>query len=617
MATVVNYQSPFATGMNALNSIAAGYNAGKQRNVENQQQQDYLNMQKDRMGLEKSKFDQDTIAFKSEVLGGILATPKDSRGPLIDYHVQNGTLKPEQGDALRNAPEWVTPQMKVSLAQTLFATDTSAGMEAGAQIMDNGFQGLFGQQPQGQSQGQPQQPPQMPAPMAPQSIPSRGGSSGGFSYTGNIDLNNHPLIHLAGGGQGTIKSTAFTDEKGNVITVPTIYNGREHTPDEAVDRYYQTGQHLGIIKGGTPAQANAYGQWLHEQEAARTSGQPPMPPQQQPFQYEPEGLPQAPMVSPQQQPMPGSPPMQGVTQQQRPPVSPVSPQSIAGRLNPPMSPPAKFNPNQGGQGQVQIPNMFDPNTPSQPGQPPQGQPPMPPQGMQPPIGPKPDGPPISQPAAKLNTWANRIGQEISEKEQAKYQGVMRERVGKYLSAMPKEYDLAITQASEALDIAKRNQVPEYEKNWIGMKTDKEIVPQGWVEYGREVDPSLPAGEVKYGPSKEVNDLKKAREARKFAQAVMSVASKDLESKIPTELLTSQQLKPFEGWYETLSKGTTDEFIKKLIEANMPEQGKEGVDAVKMKVKDIGVEALDTIDEKDFSEEELADLFDWYQKNYLA
>jgi hypothetical protein len=49
-----------------------------------------------------------------------------------------------------------------------------------------------------------------------------------------------------------------------------VVGGRVVSDKEAVRHYQQTGEHLGIFR--TPAEADAYAQRLHEQQAAEYTG---------------------------------------------------------------------------------------------------------------------------------------------------------------------------------------------------------------------------------------------------------------------------------------------------------------------------------------------------------
>ena len=87
---------------------------------------------------------------------------------------------------------------------------------------------------------------------------------------GNIDLYNRPQYVQPDGSISTVNSMSFGTDDGEVL-VPTIdYDEygqpRQLTDDEAIDRYYRTGEYLGKFK--TVDEANNYADWLHRQQEA-------------------------------------------------------------------------------------------------------------------------------------------------------------------------------------------------------------------------------------------------------------------------------------------------------------------------------------------------------------
>jgi hypothetical protein len=84
---------------------------------------------------------------------------------------------------------------------------------------------------------------------------------------GNIDLTQRKPVPMPGGGFGTVKSMGV-NINGEEVLIPTIGpDGRLMTPDEAIQQYLLSGQHLGKFR--TPAESTAAGQTIHEQEAER------------------------------------------------------------------------------------------------------------------------------------------------------------------------------------------------------------------------------------------------------------------------------------------------------------------------------------------------------------
>ena len=68
----------------------------------------------------------------------------------------------------------------------------------------------------------------------------------GMSKQGNISLNNRPVVNLGNNQQGTIKSIGINVD-GKEVLIPTIYDGEVHTEQDAIDRFYNTGMHLGVF----------------------------------------------------------------------------------------------------------------------------------------------------------------------------------------------------------------------------------------------------------------------------------------------------------------------------------------------------------------------------------
>ena len=78
---------------------------------------------------------------------------------------------------------------------------------------------------------------------------------------GNINLFNRPVVRNNDGSISTVRSMSFNDN-GREILVPMVSNdGKIMTEDQAIQNYYNTGEHLG--KFSNPDRATNYAQMLH------------------------------------------------------------------------------------------------------------------------------------------------------------------------------------------------------------------------------------------------------------------------------------------------------------------------------------------------------------------
>lgn len=84
---------------------------------------------------------------------------------------------------------------------------------------------------------------------------------------GNLNPWDRPVYkHPNDEGYGTTFSIGVSTDKGEVV-IPTIINGHPFSNQDAIQHYKNTGEHFGVFR--TPAEADAYAQWLHSEQARR------------------------------------------------------------------------------------------------------------------------------------------------------------------------------------------------------------------------------------------------------------------------------------------------------------------------------------------------------------
>lgn len=93
----------------------------------------------------------------------------------------------------------------------------------------------------------------------------------GMVINGNIDLMDRTPVTVEGG-TATLRSMSVNVE-GREVLIPTVHDGKELTPEQAVNRYRVTGEHLGIFD--TPDNATAYGKKLSADQGAMIDGKSP------------------------------------------------------------------------------------------------------------------------------------------------------------------------------------------------------------------------------------------------------------------------------------------------------------------------------------------------------
>ncbi len=116
------------------------------------------------------------------------------------------------------------------------------------------------------------------------------GDHPGLVKPGNIDLIHRPVVANPEGGTSTVFSMSFGTPEGEILIPRVSMDGRLMSEDEAIKEYYKTKQHLGIFK--TPADADRYGQLVHQQQEALGNsafyrGTPQGTPTMQPLQPPP------------------------------------------------------------------------------------------------------------------------------------------------------------------------------------------------------------------------------------------------------------------------------------------------------------------------------------------
>jgi hypothetical protein len=100
--------------------------------------------------------------------------------------------------------------------------------------------------------------PAAPAAMATQAPASA------MKQSGNIDVNNRPVVKNADGSISTVRSMSIGTPEGEVL-IPTISpDGRVLSENEAIDLFRKTGKHLGIFN--TPEQATEYAKQLSSRQ---------------------------------------------------------------------------------------------------------------------------------------------------------------------------------------------------------------------------------------------------------------------------------------------------------------------------------------------------------------
>lgn len=94
----------------------------------------------------------------------------------------------------------------------------------------------------------------------------------GLLTPGNIDLSKRPRVRNPDGTTSTVRSISFEDSDGKEVLIPTVSpEGRIMSDTEAIQRYNDTGEHLGKFRD--PQSATNAALAIHEQQA-RLLGEP-------------------------------------------------------------------------------------------------------------------------------------------------------------------------------------------------------------------------------------------------------------------------------------------------------------------------------------------------------
>jgi hypothetical protein len=97
---------------------------------------------------------------------------------------------------------------------------------------------------------------------------SLGGQFPGMAEPGNLDLNARKIYHGRNRDQPNVdfrteKSMSIGTDEGEYL-IPTVVNGQQLTEEQAIQHFYETGEHLGRF--ATPDSADTYANMLHRRQ---------------------------------------------------------------------------------------------------------------------------------------------------------------------------------------------------------------------------------------------------------------------------------------------------------------------------------------------------------------
>lgn len=81
---------------------------------------------------------------------------------------------------------------------------------------------------------------------------------------GNIDLTKRPKVKNPDGSYSTVRTITITDDEGKGINIPTVIGNQVVSPQEAINHFKKTKQHLGVYR--TEKEALDAAEKLHKEQ---------------------------------------------------------------------------------------------------------------------------------------------------------------------------------------------------------------------------------------------------------------------------------------------------------------------------------------------------------------